>query len=268
MRPLAVLVLCAVLGFVAYLLLQPTPRGVGVAREPGRTTPDVERPAAATPTPVTAPGLSATGTAVPKPVAGPRVVGGVVRDQGTVRIVLTLPDGVEPGVGVRFDIAAKGPALATYPLPVREEDGTWRYETLPVGVYRVRVVVEGMQAASPDATVRADEETVVPVTLMRGGAIAYRAVLYSGEAPETVKLGLADARGVPVVSSIQLPAAMVHVGVDAATWNLDLPPEGRIVGLKPGAYRLRATAASGEFDEQTVDVTVGEPAAVELKIRK
>ncbi len=271
MRPLAALALLAVFGFVAYLLLQPTPGGVGVTREPGptaTTAPVVARPVAATPSPVTAPPLSAAGTAVPPPVAGPRVVGGVVRDHGSARIVLTLPDGVEPSVGIRVDIASKGPALATYPLPVREEDGTWRYESLPAGAYRVRVVVDGMQAASADATVRADEEVVVPLTLVRGGAIAYRAVLSSGEAPEAVRLAIVDGRGQFVVASIQLSAGMVHVGSDEATRNLDLPPEGRIVGLKPGAYRVRATAASGEFDEQNVDVTVGEPVAVELKIRK
>jgi hypothetical protein len=130
------------------------------------------------------------------------------------------------------------------------------------------VVAEGLQAAEVEATVRSEAETTVPVTLVAGGAIAYRAVFFTGEAPDAVKLSLVDGRGVPVVTTIQLPAGMVHVGAEARALNLDLPPQARIVGLKPGAYRLRATAASGEFDEQTVDVKLGDPIAVELKIRR
>ena len=151
---------------------------------------------------------------------------------------------------------------------MRQEDGTWLYDALPVGGYRFRLVADGLQAAEVEATVRVDAETAVPVTLVAGGAIAYKAVFFTGETPEAVKLSLVDGRGVPVVSTIQVPAGLVHLGADARALNPDLPPEARIVGLKPGSYRLRATAPSGEFDEQTVDVKLGEPIAVELKIRR
>lgn len=264
--PVPALVVVAILGGAAYLALRPPAGTVPTVRDPGPTTPTAPPPAAVPVAPT--PGLAAGGAPPVKAVAGPRVVGGVIRDHGAARLTLTLPDGVDANVAVRLDITPKGPAFAEYPLPVREEDGTWRYAQLPVGAYRVRVVADGLQAADVDVKVRADEETTVPVTLVRGGAIAYKAVLYSGEAPEAVKLALVDGRGVPVDSSIQLPAGMVHVGQDTRALNLDLPAEARIVGLKPGAYRLRATAPSGEFDEQTVDVTLGEPVAVELKIRK
>jgi len=264
--PAAVAALVAALAFGAWLLLRPTPGAVVAVPGPTPAPPADTRPADVAPPPT--PSLAGAG-ATPAPRAtGPRVVGGVIQGRGAVRVVLTLPAGVEATVPLRIDVTSKGPALADYPLPVRQEDGTWLYEALPVGAYRLRVVADGLQAAEADAVVGADAETSVPVTLVAGGAIAYRAVFFTGEAPEAVKLSLVDGRGVPVVSTIQVPAGMVHLGPDARARNLDLPAEARIVGLKPGAYRLRATAPSGEFDEQAVDVKLGEPIAVELKIRR
>lgn len=264
--PLASAALLAALGFAAWLLLRPSPVRVVAVPDPVPVTPAADRPAAVA-APAATPSLAATGTA-PAPAAGPRVVGGVIREHGAARLTLTLPAGVDATVPIRIDVTPKGPAFSDYPLAVRQEDGTWLYETLPVGAYRFRVVADGLQAAEVEATVRRDAETAVPVTLVAGGAIAYRAVFLTGEAPEAVKLSLVDGRGVPVVSTIQVPAGMVHLGADVRALNLDLPAEARIVGLKPGAYRLRATAPSGEFDEQTVDVKLGEPIAVELKIRR
>jgi hypothetical protein len=264
--PLAAAALVAALAFGAWLLLRPSPGAVVPVREPSPAAPAPARPADVAPAPT--PNLAGTGAAPVPRATGPRVVGGVIKERGAVRVALTLPAGVEATVPVRIDVTSKGPALADYPLPVRQEDGTWLYEALPVGAYRLRVVADGLQAAEADAAVRANEETSVPVTLVAGGAIAYRAVFFTGEVPEAVKLSLVDGRGVPVVSTIQVPAGMVHLGADVRALNLDLPPEARIVGLKPGAYRLRATAPSGEFDEQTVDVKLGEPIAVELKIRR
>lgn len=263
--PLAAAALLAALGFAAWLFLRPSPGAIVAQRDPVPTAAGPVRPADVTPAPT--PGLSGSGTVVKRSTA-PRVVGGVIKDFGAARIVLTLPAGVEATVPLRVDVTPKGPALPDYPLPVRQEDGTWVYDALPVGGYRFRVVAEGLQAAEVEATVRSEAETTVPVTLVAGGAIAYRAVFFTGEAPDAVKLSLVDGRGVPVVTTIQLPAGMVHVGAEARALNLDLPPQARIVGLKPGAYRLRATAASGEFDEQTVDVKLGDPIAVELKIRR
>ncbi|MBL9085698.1 MAG: hypothetical protein JNM10_01015 [Planctomycetia bacterium] len=264
--PLAATALVAALAFGAWLLLRPSPGTVVAVREPAPATPAPARPADVPPS--ATPNLAATGVTPAPRATGPRVVGGVIKERGTVRVVLTLPAGVEPTVPLRIDVTSKGPALADYPLAVRQEDGTWLYESLPVGAYRLRVVADGLQATEADAVVRADAETPVPVTLVAGGAIAYRAVFLTGEVPEAVKLSLVDGRGVPVVSTIQVPAGMVHLGADVRALNLDLPAEARIVGLKPGAYRLRATAPSGEFDEQAVDVKLGEPVAVELKIRR
>ncbi|MFO0931507.1 MAG: hypothetical protein U1E39_02220 [Planctomycetota bacterium] len=263
--PLAAAALLAALGFAAWMLLRPSPGAIVVGPQAATPAPAPARPADVAP--AATPNLSGSGTA-PKPPRPTRVVGGVIQDHGAARLTLTLPAGVDATVPLRIDVTPKGAALPEYPLPVRQEDGSWLYESLPVGAYRFRVVADGLQAADVEATVRADAETAVPVTLVAGGSIAYRAVFFTGETPEAVKLSLVDGRGVPVVSTIQVPAGLVHLGAEARALNPDLPPEARIVGLKPGAYRLRATAASGEFDEQVVDVRLGEPVAVELKIRR
>lgn len=270
-RPALALLLVALLvvvaALVAYLLLARSEPSVPVVREPGPAGPAPTRPDAAPPSvPVTP---LAVGASRPSPPVGPAMKDGVLRDRGAVRVRLSFPADLDPAtVGVRLDLTPKGPAPSDYPLPLRQEDGTWLYEALPVGGYRVRVVADGLQAAEGHVTVARDEEADLPLTLVPGGALAYRAVLFSGDTPEHVRLSLVDGRGVPVAASVQLPAGLVHLSGEPRMRTLELPAAATVVGLKPGTYRVRATAPSGEFDEQAVEVAAGGPTPVELRIRK
>lgn len=266
-RPALAALLLVVAALAAYLLLSRSEPTVPVVREPGPASPAATRPVAAPdPVPVTP---LAVGTPRPPPRVGPALNDGVLRERGAVRVRLAFPADLDPAtVGVRLDVTPKGPAPSDYPLPLRQEDGTWLYEALPVGRYRVRVVADGLQAAEGDVTVARDQETDLPLTLVPGGALAYRAVLFSGDAPENVRLSLVDGRGVPVLASVQLPAGLVHLAGEGRARTLELPPAATVVGLKPGTYRVRATAPSGEFDERAVEIAAGGPTPVELRIRK
>ena len=73
------------------------------------------------------------------------------------------------------------------------------------------------------------------------------------------------AQGKRVAASFRTAATTVHVPADRV---MSLPLEGRIVGLKPGLYRLRGESPAGETDEQDVVAETGKPGEVELRIRR
>ena len=192
-------------------------------------------------------------------------LGTTVVTYGSLRIRLAPGEGLAVGAALRVDLEALGAAPSPYPLAVLQEDGTWAYERLPVGKYRVRVFAPGAQDAVGEATVKKDTEAAVTIALAVGAEVPYRVASYAGDVPAVVTVELLDGRGVRIGGSFHTGAGVAYVG---ASSTRRLPGEGRVVGLRPGAYRLRATSEAGETDEQAFDAKIGTSPTVELKLRK
>jgi len=200
------------------------------------------------------------------PVAPPaRTTGPTVVRTGDVVVTLAPPAGVELTTGLVIDAEPIGFAVHAKRLALEQEDHSWRFVELPVGRWRVRAFVPGFLDASKDAEVREGVETAVSLPLERGAMASWKVSLLSGEVPETVRVALFDGRGVPREATYETAATTIHGLPEALPV---LAPTGRILGLKPGTYRLRATSPEGESDEKSFVVAVGETAALEFTLRR
>jgi hypothetical protein len=195
-----------------------------------------------------------------KPAPGDAVPKGF----GDLRVRLQAAGGAPDAGGVRIDLEAVRPTPESARLALAQADGTWLYSRVPAGRYRVLATVPGYMLAGVHTQVVPDDETIVDVTLEPGAEIVWK-VVFPGEAPETVRLALHDAQGKRVAASFRTAATTVHVPADRV---MALPLEGRILGLRPGRYRLRGESPAGETDEQDVLAETGKPGEVELRIRR
>lgn len=201
----------------------------------------------------------------PTPKAPERAPASTVVRTGDVTVTFAPPAGVEMPTGFRLDAEPIGFVSHVKRLALEQPDHTWRYAELPVGRWRIRAYVLGFMDVAKDVEVREGEEATVSLELERGAAVAWKVALLSGEAPESVRVVLLDGRGVPRTASYETSASTIHAAPDAVP---ALPASGRVVGLKPGRYRLRATSPAGESDEKAFEVAVGETATVELTLRR
>src|SRR5262249_44084347 len=119
--------------------------------------------------------------------------------------------------------------------------------------------------ASGDVAVDKDAENRLELGLRPGATIHYKALLLSGEPPESLQIAVLDGRGVPVEFAVQHGAGIARLEPGS---TLALPSDPRIVGLAPDTYRLKATAPSGETDEQRVELRPGATGDVAFSIRK
>jgi len=182
-------------------------------------------------------------------------------------VVRVVPEGeaaVPPTI--RVDVESLGRALSAHPLA--EHDEKWvvhRYASLPVGSYRVRVMAEGFQDATADVTVSEDAEATTDVPLRAGATAAYAVALPDGSAPETVTIALLDGRGKPLPYTAQTLATTLHTTPDRP---VGLPAKGRLIGLRPGKYTLRATSPAGQIVDREFEAKVGEEATLEVSVAK
>ena len=261
MRNVVATVLVVLLGAaLVWLLTRERPEGLHVG--PADDVRVVPGPA---PAPVA--GSAGGGALGSGPRAAPRrdTTAGAITEHGSLRIELDVTDGRPAPAYPRLYIEAVGPALVHTPLPAPSDGGTWLFDSLPVGAYRLRASAEGYQALVLPVTVERDREARLRVPLVPGAEIAYESVLYSGEVLEHVRLELLDGRGVAQSYVLEIASGPMNVEAGKA---VRVPGTSRVVGLKPGTWRLRATADSGETDEETVTVAAGEPAKVRFEIRR
>ena len=254
----------ALVGLAAWLLLRGGEPGPGpspddeLAVRPGAET----RELATSATEVAPP-------AVAKPLENPRPRPPVkdITDRGSLLVVPVAPEGGTVPKELHLDLEALGPAPAAQPLPLPLDGDQYRYESIPVGTYRVRISADFLMDSIGEAVVKADQETRVDVALLAGGMATYTAVLISGDPVERVTLAVLDGRGLPVparfLSRKRSEETSARVDVSAV-----LPSEGIVSSLKPGHYTLRATSPKGASDDQVIDVKAGESVAVAFRIVK
>jgi hypothetical protein len=187
--------------------------------------------------------------------------------KGHLILVPKPPEGGAVPDDLRIDIELVGSRLHPHPLPVPHEDGTQRYQDLPVGTYRLRLFSDTTVDSVVEAKVTAGGTERVEVPLVAGGHAQVKVTLYNGEAPPEVTLALKDARGATVAARYQgrSPTKTTSPRVGA---SVTVPPESVVSGLRPGRYTLRATSPAGEFEEQTFDVGAGQGVVVDMKVRR
>jgi nucleoid-associated protein YgaU len=262
MRSLPLLLLVTAAALTAWWLLspsEPTPDVGGGGEAPEAQAPVAPRAATA---PSEGPGLSRAPAAPPRKV---RPTPGRPRGIGALRVRLTAGERTPEASRVRLRLEALVGTPESPRLPLAQEDGTWLYESLPAGRYRVDAMVAGFVTASLETSVEGDDETILEVPLRPGSEIAWKAVFPTPDAPDTIQVLLFDGRGERIGATFQTSVTTLHV---PGTRTVAMPLEGRIVGVKPGRYRVRGVSPAGESDEHEVDVRLGEPASVELRIRR
>lgn len=203
--------------------------------------------------------------APPPPKPPERAPAAIAVRTGDLLVTLAPPEGVALPEAFRIDAEPIGFSVHVKRLPLEQPDHAWRFDELPVGRWRVRAFVAGFVDVSKDVDVKQDVETPVALSLERGAVATWKVSLLSGAAPETVRVALLDARGVPREATYETSYSTIHAAPGA------LPPleaTGRVIGLKPGTYRLRATSPEGESDEKSFEVAVGETATVEFTLRR
>jgi len=261
MRALPALLFAVVLGLVAWWGL--SDRAKTPPRPEDRRSADVGSGA---PAPVVGGPRNPSGLA-PMPRAA-RVSVAELLAQGKVgngSLLVTLVPGASMGEpkGVRVDLEALDIPAAAHPLALPQEDGTWLFQRLPIGTWRVRAHVTGALAATSDVTVAPGEMAEVTLPIAPGAEAAWKVTVVGESPPDTVRIVLLDGRGTPIEATYQTAYTILH----AAPRKVPvLPLEGRVVGLAPGSYRLRASIADGDADEKAFEVRTGDSPVVELRL--
>ena len=124
---------------------------------------------------------------------------------------------------------------------------------------------EGAVEAIAEVEIEKDMETTIDVPLVPGGAASYAVTLPSGEAPGDVTFELLDARGHAIPAVHQTPMTTLRIVPEKPVL---VPPTGKVLGLKPGKYVLKAKSAAGETAEQAFTAVAGETTSVELRVRR
>lgn len=186
-------------------------------------------------------------------------------DRGDLRVALVVPEGGAKPKTPKVDVEMLGTALPVPPLALEQEDGTWRYEGLPVGRYRVWVLAEGWRDAFAEGKVEKGKEARVEVNLTPGATAEWKVTNYAGDEPATFTLTLLDGRKQPISSTWALSGAPFRL---PAGKSVPMPSEGKLIGLKMGTYTLRAQTEDGDSDEVTFQARLDRPTLLALKLKR
>lgn len=186
---------------------------------------------------------------------------------GSILVIPVPPEGQPIPKDIVIEIEAIGPELPAKPLAQMLEGDQYRYESILVGKYRIRIWGDVWVDSTAEVAVTADQESRVEVLLWRGGLVQYKTNPGASELPESVTVEVLDGRKQPIRARFQsrTPGAESSpmVGLSAT-----LPPNGVVMGLKAGHYTLKGTTPRGESDEQIFEIKEGETAALSLRLRK
>ncbi len=265
MRALLAFVLLAVLGLVAWWGL--SDRAKVPPRPEDRRSVDTGSGA---PAPIEAGPRNPSGLApMPRParVSVAELLAQGKVGNGSLLVALAPAAGMDAPKGVRVDVEALDIPAAIHPLALPQDDGAWLFERVPIGRWRVRAYVTGALDATALVTVAPGALAEVTIPLVPGADAAWKVTVAGDEPPEVVHVALLDGRGVPIEATYQTAYTTLHA---AAGKVPVLPLEGRVVGLSPGSYRLRAwlPGSEGDADEKPVTVRAGEHPVVELRLVK
>lgn len=241
-----------------------------VRRAPPSVTP-IEHPSDAGPAPDSPPppltvGMGsdlASAPSKPRPTRVERAPGLTEIKYGAVTVTLVPPAGAALPKSLSFDAQPSGFVHAPKPLPAEQDDGSWRYDSLPSGRWRIRAFVPGFVDASKDVDVTPDGEATITLALELGGAATWKVALATSQIPELVRVALLDGRGIPIDGTYQTAATTLHASPSSVP---ALPAEGSVVGLKVGRYRLRASTVDGDPKEQPFEVKAGETVRLEFTL--
>lgn len=261
MRPVAAIPLLTLVGLGVWLLARGSPPTVMPIDDAPRAAPPTSPPPAQLPVAMGSDLVSAPSKAPPKPGDHASVVTEI--RYGAVTLTLVSPNGEAIPKSLSFDAQPLEFNYAQKSLPAAQDDGTWRYDRLPAGRWRVRAFVPGFVDVSKDIDIRPDGEARISLPLEVGGAAAWKVALTTRQVPEFVQVSLLDGRGIPIGGTYQTAATTLHAEPSKAP---ALPAEGAVVGLKVGRYRLRVSTLDGEPKEQAFEVKAGETVTLEFTL--
>ena len=186
-------------------------------------------------------------------------------DTGSLAVRLVPEEGAVVSPTLRIAIEALGPDLPAGVVFAPRPDGLYAATRIPTGSHRLRVFSEGSVEATADVEVTKDAETLVEVPLVPGAAASYDVSLLSGEKPESVTLELTDVRGHAIPAVFQTPLTTLRIVPEKP---VSIPPTGKVLGLKPGKYVLKAKSPAGETAEQAFTARIGETTPLTLRVRR
>ena len=258
MKAAAAIPLVLLIGLLGWLLLgRRAPEPVSPYDAGDRTS-----PGSAAPAPLEVATSGGLASVPARPVGAPdRAPASSLILYGSAIVTLVPPDGTSMPAGFSLDASPVGFTHHLKYLGLEREDRTWAYAELPVGKWRFRAFVPGCRDVAEVVEVRRDAEAAVRIQLEVGGAASWKVRLTTLEAPELVRVLLLDGRGVAIDGTYQTAATTLHVApADVPA----LPSDGRVVGLTPGRYRLRASTLDGPTKEEAFEVKAGEIVPLEF----
>lgn len=186
---------------------------------------------------------------------------------GAIRVLPVDADGrVLPADEVTVHVRPGKLAWPAQPLGRRARgEGTWFFERVPAG--KVRVVVEGNKVLRTEqlVTLATGETQDVRLVARAGGSIHYRVKLLNGEAPREVTLALKDVRGQLIAAEYAVRTRTVYTSPRRER-TITQGPDGWILNLKPGSYRLRVESER-DVDESDVVVEAGQVSELAVELR-
>ena len=148
-----------------------------------------------------------------------------------------------------------------------EQSRTWRFGKVPSGRVNVRLYSDHIVRVIQTVTVAAKRENKTKIKIEPAGAIAYDVIAYDKTRPKKVKLTLYDATDKPTKAWYQVRTSR-SLNTPREAKTITQGPEGVLLGVLPGRYRLKVTSEHEEWDEAVVNVVAGATQKVSLEVRR
>lgn len=191
------------------------------------------------------------------------------RPRGTLILRFVGPkDELLPTPALRVYVDSVGRGGFPTRLGRYDEDArTWRFEQVPAGKVKVRLHADHIVRKVEVVPVKADSENKVKIQVQQAGAIQYDVIAYDKTRPAKVKLTLYDSQDRPTRAWYQVRSSRSQTTPRAAE-TITQGPEGVLLGVLPGRYRLKVVSEYDEYDEAVVQVIAGATQKVSLEVRR
>jgi hypothetical protein len=188
---------------------------------------------------------------------------------GTLFVTLIGPDD-KPIDGAELRLFVEPVRHGGFPtrLGIYEKDtGAWRFEKVRAGAVQVRLYSDHVARKIETVPVRADTENRVSIRVEPAGAIQYDVIAYDKTRPDPVDVTLYDQAGRSVKAWYQVRTT-TKLTTPRLAETMRQGPEGILLGVVPGVYRLKVVSPAEEWDDAEVRVEAGQTARVSLEVRR
>ena len=152
------------------------------------------------------------------------------------------------------------------PAHFDEETGTYRFDKVLEGEVNVELYADHIQRKVQKVRIRANQDNRHTIAVKPGATIEYDVVAYDKSKPD-VRVMLFDAQDKPV-KAWYLVRTTTRLTTARYLESINQGPEGSIISLEPGDYRIKVISEAEEWDDAKVTLKAGETKKVSLEVRR